>query len=269
MNSNKPIPFLKMEGTGNDFIVIDNRTEFLNDDDPGLLASLCRRKTGIGADGVVLLTRGKHHPFRMKYYNADGHEAALCGNGARCLAYAIVHEGWGKETAFFLESRDSLHRVQVSRDRVRLQMPSPQWVEKVPGVSCGDPFMEWGWVAAGVPHYGLKAVVKEVDVGRWGGYFRGHERFPGGVNVDFIEPVSPSRLRVRTFERGVEGETLSCGTGAVASAFMAHFHQKAASPVEIETAGGLLKVWFDSGWRDVWLEGEVRLVFHGFLEPES
>jgi len=269
MNSNKRIPFLKMEGTGNDFIVIDNRAGILNPENPGMLASLCRRKKGIGADGIVLLVRGKKHPFGMRYFNADGHEAALCGNGARCLAWAIVHERWGGDfSEFFLESRDSVHKVQVSKNRVRLRMPQPCWVEKAPGLTPEGQFREWGWVMAGVPHYGIIADVENLDVQRWGDYFRGHERFPEGVNVDFIEPLSFSRLRVRTFERGVEAETLSCGTGAVAAAFMAHFHQKAkaGSPIEIETAGGMLKVHFDPDWRDVWLEGDVRLVFHGILE---
>ena len=264
------IPFLKMEGTGNDFILIDNREDWLSTEEGDWIAALCRRRKGIGADGLILLEKGKNHTLRMRYFNADGLEASMCGNGARCVAHAIISEKWQEGPVFTFESREAVHRVQVGPNSVRLEMPRPHWVQREMDLRLENDLQNWGWVQAGVPHVGILCNdTQAVDVNEKGAQIRHQTLFPQGVNVNFIQWISSSRLRVRTFERGVEAETLSCGTGAVASAFMAHSRRDAVSPLTIETRGGILTVYFQEDWQETWLEGEVRLVYRGSIPASA
>jgi diaminopimelate epimerase len=264
------IPFFKMHGAGNDFVVIDHREPFLPERAEALFARLCDRRRGIGADGVLLLERDPECDFAMRYWNADGRPADYCGNGARCLARLALDLGLGRgdprrvrfRTAAGLQSAIALENgaVEVQVGRVAGAEP-PCEVE-----ACGRRFT--GRLSSpGVPHFVTEvARLEEVPIGEWGAALRHHPRFgAAGANVDFVASRGERTIGMRTYERGVEGETLACGSGAIASALWAA-GEGSGSPVRVETAGGdVLTVALrplGEGW-EVSLAGPTEVVYRG------
>jgi diaminopimelate epimerase len=236
------IPFLKMHGAANDFVVIDHRRRFLPEFLEPLLARLCDRQRGVGADGVLLLESDPEHDFAMRYFNSDGRPAEYCGNGARCLARLALDLGLG--------SADGRVRFRTAAGVQEARRgPDGRGIELhfgvVPseGEACevevsGRRF-EGRLIVAGVPHFVTPVErVEWVPVVEWGSALRHHARFgPAGTNVDFVAPLNAGRIAMRTYERGVEAETLACGSGAIASALWAAVRGE-TSPVSVVTAGG-------------------------------
>lgn len=255
------IAFNKYQGTGNDFIIIDNRNNIFNPDNSKLINRLCDRKFGIGADGLILINRSMEFDFEMVYFNADGLEGTMCGNGGRCTAdFALKNGIAGSEMKF--SAIDGIHFATSEGELIRLKMNDVNETRLVKG----NYFLN-----TGSPHYVIfTAGLDKLDVYSEGKKIRWSEDFiPGGTNVNYVE-AEANGLYVRTFERGVEDETLSCGTGvtasAIASVLSGHFVR---GPVNIRTKGGNLKVEFDitgNKVSNIWLCGPATFVFEGKIE---
>lgn len=252
--------FYKYQGTGNDFILIDNRNlQFFKD--TKLINHLCDRRFGIGADGLILLEKDDHTDFRMVYYNADGNESTMCGNGGRCIIHFAHFLGIIKNSTKFV-AIDGLHEGKIENSLVvKLKMGDVQAISNE---------ADYSVLNTGSPHF-VRFVkdVENIDVFAEGRKIRNSEKFvKEGINVNFVEQTSDNSLFIRTYERGVEDETYSCGTGATAAAltFMQNHHQK---EVDIKVLGGNLKVYAelkDHGFINVWLEGPAQQVFTGTID---
>jgi diaminopimelate epimerase len=266
------IPFTKMAGTGNDFIVLDNRDGRFTGRECDFFAAICRRRLSVGADGVILLEKGEKAPVRMRYYNRDGREAEMCANGARCTAFFAVRKNLVHGSKFVLEASDGPHEAEVTADQVRLKLAVPRDFRSGMGIVRDKGFREGGFINTGVPHLVLFADdsmdMEQLDVDALALYYRRHPTFDRGTNVNFVKRTGTRTIRVRTFERGVEGETLSCGTGCVASALIASRTFGLESPILVETRGGGLSVEFNKNWMNILLTGPVRIVFEGVIFPE-
>ena len=253
------IQFYKYQGTGNDFILIDNRQQIFPKNDTKLIAQLCDRKFGIGADGLILLELSKLHDFTMIYYNADGKEGSMCGNGGRCtVAFAKKLQIIERETTF--EAIDGLHEASIIDDTVNLKMNEVTSVEH---------YEDHLFLDTGSPHH-ITYVddVRNVNVKITGSKIRyGAPYFMEGSNVNFVEKQNENTFKVRTYERGVEDETLSCGTGVTAVAIASHRAKKTNdTKIILETLGGKLEVSFDYDnniYKNVFLKGKASLVFNG------
>lgn len=262
----------KMNGSGNDFILIDHRSRFLAEPTfPTLARNLCRRQECIGADGLILVENSTAADFKWRFFNADGSEAEMCGNGGRCVArYAFLKGIAGPRLCF--ETIAGVIQAHVKGRRVVLDLPLPGPAALDREVLIDGTRYRLGTINTGVPHAVLMVEdideAPVVDVGR---RIRFHQEFqPAGTNVNFVQSVDQGHLAVRTYERGVENETLACGTGSVASALVAAAAGLAASPVEVRTRGGeLLGVSFrmneEGSYAQVSLEGDTCLVFEGTL----
>lgn len=254
------IQFSKYQGTGNDFVIIDNRLGDINLSQTQI-AFLCDRKKGIGADGLMLLGVAEGFDFKMTYYNADGTEGSMCGNGGRCLTQYAFDNGIVKEHYMFI-AIDGPHEATIDKNGwVYLKMSDVNAVEK------GDNFLI---ANTGSPHY-IEFVtdIKNVAVVEKGKAIRYNERFSKeGINVNFVEKQT-DKLFVRTYERGVENETLSCGTGVTAAALLANINNLGEHTINIETLGGNLAVSFnnkgDNNFDNIWLKGPGTFVFKGTI----
>jgi len=259
------IAFSKYQGTGNDFVMIDNRQSVFPAQNTGLVKKLCDRRFGIGADGLILLDYKPGGMLRMTYFNSDGNLSSMCGNGGRCFAAFAKRCGIpGEEISF--EAADGIHTALFTGT-------SPVTVKMTMGdvttVETGSDFM---FLDTGSPHV-VKFVseVNKLDVKTEGRVIRNSARFRvQGTNVNFVEPAE-GYLFVRTYERGVEDETWSCGTGVTASVLAAAASKKLEGKQEsaVQTPGGKLKVYFSrngNGFREIWLEGEASFVFEGEVE---
>lgn len=254
--------FSKYQGAGNDFVMVDNRSgQFAPFQSQENIARLCHRHFGIGADGLILLEESTvpGSAFKMVYYNSDGAESTMCGNGGRCVvAYAAALGLASSETTF--EAIDGVHQATLHADAmVNLHMVDVEEIKTYP---------EGYFVHTGSPHFVVCVPdPAAVDVAKEGKFWRHHERFgSGGTNVNFISLLDDGTLRIRTFERGVEAETLACGTGNVAAALVAHALHGLPSPIGLHTEGGPLKVSFevkDKGYAQIWLYGPSLPVFDG------
>ena len=251
------IEFYKYQGTGNDFIMIDDREKEFDLTENDLIAALCERRMGIGADGLILLREHDTLDFEMIYFNADGKQSSMCGNGGRCIiAFAQMLEMIEDETTFM--AIDGEHKGRLMDDGIYLQM---QDVKKIEGV--GDGLV----LNTGSPHY-IEMVdeLDYIDVDKQGRKIRNSVPFKkDGINVNFV--LDANELQVRTYERGVEAETLSCGTGVVATAIAMHYANCIEETlVNVKTKGGELTVSFEEfngGYRNIWLSGEASMVFAG------
>ena len=251
------IEFYKYQGTGNDFIMIDDREKEFDLTDNDLIAALCERRMGIGADGLILLREHDTLDFEMIYFNADGKQSSMCGNGGRCIiAFAQMLEMIEDETTFM--AIDGEHKGRLMDDGIYLQM---QDVKKIEGV--GDGLV----LNTGSPHY-IEMVdeLDYIDVDKQGRKIRNSAPFKkDGINVNFV--LDANELQLRTYERGVEAETLSCGTGVVATAIAMHYANCIEETlVNVKTKGGELTVSFEEfngGYRNIWLSGEASMVFAG------
>ena len=254
------IEFYKYQGTGNDFIMIDDRKNAFNINDYNLIAALCERRMGIGADGLILLRNHTKYDFEMIYFNSDGHQSSMCGNGGRCIiAFAQLLEIIKNETTFL--AIDGEHKGQLLGDAIALQM---QDVSEIVGE--GDGLV----LDTGSPHY-IKMVddLKNINIEKEGREIRNSKPFKkDGINVNFVQDSTD--LQVRTYERGVEAETLSCGTGVVATAIAMHYANCIEEDlINIKTEGGDLSVSFEEfngTYRNIWLSGEVSMVYAGEFE---
>lgn len=260
------LKFSKMEGTGNDFVVLDNRSGIVKDRE-NLAKRICLRKKGVGADGLLLLEKSGKVDFRMRIFNPDGSEPEMCGNGARCVARFAYLEGIVGEKCSF-ETLSGLVSAYIDEENVKIEMKDPSFLNLKLELSLEDDSCAGYHLDTGVPHFVLFVPeVEKVALEKLGPEIRYHQCFqPAGTNVDFVE-VKKNFLKARTYERGVEAETLSCGTGVTAVAIVASLVHGLTSPVEVRTKGGNLEVHFQrrgkSNFTRVFLEGEVRLVYEG------
>ena len=261
------LAFTKMHGAANDFVVIDHREPFLPADRSALIARLADRRRGIGADGVLLLERDTDTDFAFVYYNADGGEAEFCGNGARCLARFALDLGLGSgDRVRFRTAVGEKSASRLADGRIALEFGPVGEPERI-RVPVADREFAGSFILAGVPHFVVPVpCVADVPLEAWAPPLRAHARFGAqGANVDFVTRAEDGRVYMRTFERGVEGETLACGSGAIAAALWA-VADGAAAPVTVRTAGGDdLVVSFDagSGSRAATLTGPAVVVFSG------
>jgi len=267
------LQFTKMNGAGNDFVLVDNRTGTLALDTT-TIARLCDRHRGIGADGLLAVEPAEQGAdYRMRYYNADGGEVEMCGNGARCFARFVNRlHGFSLTTVRF-ETMAGIIGAEFQGEQVRLSMSEPHSLALDEALPVSGRTLTVHSLNTGVPH----AVVfvedlENIDIRGDGAALRYHERFaPKGTNANFVQVIAPGKISIRTYERGVEDETLACGTGTVACAIMHHLLHGAASPVQVLVRGGdTLTIGFvqkpDGGFGDVTLTGPGDFVFDGTID---
>jgi len=251
--------FYKYQGTGNDFVMVDNRDlQFPKEKD--LIEKLCDRRFGIGGDGLILLETDEHADFKMVYYNSDGNESTMCGNGGRCIvAFAHFLDVFEDRTHF--QAIDGLHEAEIHNGIVKLKMIDVENISKDGENSV---------LNTGSPHF--VQFVEDLDhykVYQHGNEIRNSSTYQKeGINVNFVEQISENEIFVRTYERGVEDETFSCGTGATAAALV-FLKDKNQSAVQVKVLGGKLKVYAEKdqdSYRNVWLEGPAKQVFKGKIK---
>lgn len=257
--------FQKFQGTGNDFVIIDNRALAFPKDDIKLIERICDRRFGIGADGLMLVEDAEGFDFKMVYYNSDGRQSTMCGNGGRCISAFAYRNGMAGEEGQFV-AIDGPHDYAINEaGLVKLNMIDVKEIEK-----SGKDYIMF----TGSPHY-VRFVKGLADADMYGGgqSVRYSDRFAKeGINVNFVEK-NDEICAVRTYERGVEDETYSCGTGTVAAALsIAEEFDLSKGPVHLNTKGGKLNVYFEkegSAYSDIWLEGPAKFVFKGILNLEN
>lgn len=274
----KKIPFWKMSGSGNDFVMIDHRTPAISPDEMRRFVSkICRRGLSVGADGVILIEPSTRADYAWRYYNADGGEVEMCGNGSRCVArFAYLQKiAPAKHT---IETKAGIVQAEVlgsAGERVRVRLPDPSDLRLNLSIEVDGKTLTGHFVNTGVPHvvYFVEDV-NQTDVIGLGRATRHHPLFaPKGTNANFIHVTDRHHLEIRTYERGVEDETLACGTGAIAASLVSTALGKSAAPVSLLTRGQiLLGVDFKregSAFKEVFLEGDARVIYKGELEEEA
>lgn len=257
------VKFYKYQGTGNDFIILDNRNNeysFITNDQ---VRRLCARRLGIGADGLMLFNEKKGYDFEMRYYNADGGESTMCGNGSRCIVKFAYHLGMHRNEYKFL-AVDGEHEAEIDTDgTVSVKMIDVDKIYKLRG----DFILN-----TGSPHYvKLSNDVMDMDVYKKGRDIRYSKDYEAeGINVNFVEQSDDDKIIVRTYERGVEDETYSCGTGVTAAALVSYHNENGFNEVEVKTLGGTLTVEFDrlddDRYVNIWLCGPAEKVFEGTVD---
>jgi len=254
--------FYKYQGTGNDFVIVDNRLQEIDKTDTRRIAELCDRRFGIGADGFILLENDENVDFKMVYYNADGNESSMCGNGGRCIVAFAKFLGVIQNTTEFI-AIDGLHKAKIENEIVHLQMQD---------VSIIETYSNHLFLDTGSPHHvEMVSDLADLKVKSNGAKIRyGQPYNETGTNVNFVEQIASDNFAVRTYERGVEDETLSCGTGVTAVALAMHSSGKTkGNAVNLKTQGGQLKVTFncdEKGYNNIWLVGPAQQVFKGDIE---
>jgi diaminopimelate epimerase len=266
-----------MSGAGNDFLVIDNRHGVvLPTDQSEFSRRVCRRMFSVGADGVIFIEKSEAADFSWNFYNADGSVAGMCGNGARCAARFACRDNIAGSRMKF-ETKAGIIEAEVLADGgvVRLEMVPPSDFRPPMTLTLDGEEFEAASVDTGVPHVVIFVDREDVPVKKWGGMVRNHRLFgPGGTNVNFARVLDNGRLQVRTYERGVEDETMACGTGAVAASLVGALVREVKSPVEVITSGGeMLTVFFDLSAgpviRNVFLQGPAKHIYDGQLTVEA
>jgi diaminopimelate epimerase len=269
------IDFFKMSGSGNDFILIDNRDQSLSVGNlPEFVRKVCERKVSVGADGLIIIERSERVDFQWRFFNADGSEVDMCGNGGRCAArYAFIKGIAGEKLSF--ETRAGIIDAEIKGDIVKLKLTDPHSLQANLSIPVEGQLLEISRINTGVPH--VVHFVNDLDlfdVFHVGRILRYHEQFqPEGTNANFVEIVDKGSIRVRTYERGVEDETLACGTGAVASALISSWKGLIESPVNVRVRSGeTLKIYFQKteiGFREIYLEGKTTMVYEGRIWDEA
>ena len=266
------IPFFKMSACGNDFCLIDNRNGIFPNPAGSTVRDICRRRIALGADGLMLVEPSDKASFRMRFYNADGGEVEMCGNGARCIArFAYLNDISSARMTF--ETQAGIIESETSQKGAKIKLCAVAFSPEGGKRSLTDVLFgqEAYAIVVGVPHViYLVQDLESLDVEGVGRMVRYHHLFePNGTNADFIRVTGPHSLMIRTYERGVESETLACGTGATASAIVAASLGLVSAPVEVMTRSGCpLRIDFertDDTYNPVWLEGEARVVCTGEL----
>lgn len=268
------IKFTKMSGAGNDFVVIDNRAGVITDG-PALAKKICDRRWGVGADGLLLVEKSDKAAYRMMYYNADGSYGGMCGNGGRCIAYFAVAAGIAPKDHSF-DALDYLYKAHVNEMAVTLHMKDPKGLKMNFVLPIDGKKLKAHFVDTGAPHVVIpvenitkrRPLLERLDVHTLGAKIRYHKKFsPNGTNVNFVELTTSNRLKMRTYERGVEFETLACGTGSVASAIVGSLLYSLEPPVTIiARSGSTLAVDFKKSGKefsDVSLSGPAVATFTG------
>ncbi len=268
------IPFFKMHGAANDFLLVDDRQRVFPIEDRAWIARVAARRTGVGCDGILLIQPSEKADFRMRFLNPDGSEADLCGNGARCIARLAVEQG-AAPPRMRIETAAGILGAEVQGEQVRVNMPDPKAWRLDLRLAVGGTERVGHAVNTGVPHAVVEVEdVDAVDVAALGRAIRLHEVFqPEGANANFIRVTGPGALRIRTYERGVEAETLACGTGITAAALIAARLGRVRLPVKVTPAGGDV-VEIDArldedGASDVFMTGPAVHVFRGELDYEG
>lgn len=266
------LEFYKMSASGNDFIIFDNREGEIDrsfPDAPQFARQVCRRNHSVGADGLIIIDRSDEVDFSWRFFNSDGSEAEMCGNGGRCAARFAFERGVAGEKMVF-RTLAGLIRADVHGSKVKLQLTAPSDLRVDYPIQVRDNEIFISSVNTGVPHAVL--VVDDVDrmtVEELGRMIRYHKAFgEKGSNVNFVQVLDEQNAKVRTYERGVEGETLACGTGAVASGVILKNRGLAQSPINIHTRGGeILRVYAEGD--EVYLEGITRIIYVATLHEEA
>jgi len=254
--------FYKYQGTGNDFVLIDNRQDKFSKNDTKLVKYLCDRRFGIGADGLILLENHDKLDFKMVYFNSDGNESSMCGNGGRCLvAFAKFLDIIDSKATF--EAIDGVHKASIKDETVKLQMQDVETIDK---------FDSHVFLNTGSPHHvQFESELETFDIKRKGAKIRYSKPYnEAGSNINFVKKINDEVFAVRTYERGVEDETLSCGTGVTAVALaMNYIGETEKNLVTLKTEGGNLQVSFNkenNSYRNVWLIGPAKQVYMGEIE---
>lgn len=262
----RKIKFTKAVATGNDFIIVDNRRSQLGRDIPDIARMICDRKWSVGADGLLVVEKSNKADFKMRIFNSDGSEAEMCGNGSRCIAlYAATKKIAGRSMT--IDTLAGVLKASVKADIVKVKLTDPKEIKWNLCLMIHECPYKLHFTNTGVPHV-IHFVddIEAVNVKELGASMRYHKDFaPSGTNADFVKVIGKDAIQVRTYERGVEDETLACGTGSVASAIIAAEQEKMSSPVTVKTRSGeLLKVYFDmveNEFKNIYLEGKAKLVF--------
>ena len=257
-------PYFKYQGAGNDFILIDNREGFFDPKNEEEINALCNRYFGIGGDGLILIQEHESLDFEMVYFNSDGKQSTMCGNGGRCAVSFAYHLGIIEKNTSF-QAIDGPHDAEVENNGlvVNLKMVDVREIQ--------DHTMHY-FLDTGSPHHiEFKNDIESIDVAKLGHSIRyGKPYNEEGSNVNFVELINPSQIALRTYERGVEGETLACGTGATAAALASYFSKRTKETcIEVEVLGGKLEVSFEDhgveGFKNIWLKGPAKPVFKATL----
>jgi diaminopimelate epimerase len=287
----KKIPFMKFSGAGNDFIVVDNRDRLIDPKKmPAFVNGVCRRHLSVGADGLIFLEKSRKYDFCWRFYNNDGGEASFCGNGARCVArYAYLKRIAPKTMKF--EGHAGVIEAEVDGEQITVRVPAPTGIrldvrlaitsyrrrktDTQPATEPDGMVLEGHAINTGVPHFVYfvpdTATAEVIGIGRPTRY---HDAFqPAGTNVDFTQVVDQHTIQIRTYERGVEGETLACGSGALASALLAALVHKMESPITVIPLSRMpLRITFENHgerFSNLTLTGEARAVYEGQMRPEA
>ena len=262
------IKFYKYQGTGNDFVLVDNRESNIPTLDVKTVKNICDRNFGIGADGFIQLNTKEGYDFEMVYYNADGSESTMCGNGGRCMVQ-FAHDLGMLKSEYKFWAIDGEHIANMttaynSNDKiVRLKMQDVHAVDK---------HTDYAVLNTGSPHYvKIQTDIRHLNVAEEGAAIRYSKAFEdSGVNVNFVESTGPYSIFVRTYERGVEAETLSCGTGVTAAALLCAHNDRGFNEVQVQTNGGKLSVEFDKidddNFEEIYLCGPAKFVFSGVIK---
>ena len=278
----KPIPFMKLSGSGNDFILVDNRRGIVDGKLAGALAAkICAHRLSVGGDGLILIERSRRADFRWRLFNADGSEAEFSGNGARCAArFAYLRKIAPKRMTFetlagMIEAEMVAAAPGRKPEAVKVRFPDPKGLRLNLNVTVNGATRQAHFLDTGVPHcVYLVDDPDRADIVGIGRPTRYHDLFkPAGTNVNFIKVLGPHRIRIRTYERGVEDETLACGTGSIASALLASLVAKVESPVTLVPQSGLeLTVHFHAqgeSFTNIYLQGDARAVYEGRILPDA
>lgn len=266
------INFIKMVASGNDFVIIElkiknSKLKNLRD----LAKNICDRKYGVGADGLLLLEKTKKADIKMRIFNADGSEAAMCGNGARCVAFWLSARRKTQDAKRTIETKAGIIESTVSKDKVKIKLTEPKDLKLDIPIKINSRQLKVNLINTGVPHAVIFAQgLDKIDAVNLGRQIRFYKRFaPKGTNVDFVEFLNENSLKIRTYERGVEDETLACGTGSVAAALISvmRYALSTIRKINIYTRSGeILRVYFKRDkdkFSDVWLEGKAKIVHKG------
>jgi len=269
------IEFYKMSGSGNDFIIIDNRNSIIDVNDlSDFIAKVCRRKMAVGADGMILVENSDNADFKWRFFNSDGSVAEMCGNGARCVArFAYLNDIAGSNMSF--ETLAGLVKAEVVGECVKVKMTDPLELKMDDTIELKNGLVSISSINTGVPHVVIvKDSIDDIDIVKIGREIRYHDQFsPAGTNVNFACHIKDNTIAIRTYERGVEDETLACGTGAAASAIVMANKMKIDSPLSVLTrSGGYLNIFFkekEGQYYDIYLEGDARFIYKAQLWEDA
>jgi len=271
----KKINFYKMSGSGNDFIIIDNRDRIIDQKNlKNFVANVCRRKISVGADGLILVEQSNSVDFKWQFFNSDGSLPEMCGNGARCAArFALLNNIAGKKMVF--ETMAGRVTAIVNQDNVKIGMPDPFDVRIEYPLALSDGSLMLSSINTGVPHVVIiKENIDDIDVIKTGKEIRFHKEYaPAGTNVNFAVRLDMDLIGIRTYERGVEDETLACGTGSIAAALVMAGIKGMESPVRVKTkSGGILVIHFKktaNKFTGIFMEGDARVIYQGILMEDA